>query len=90
MGLQFSPLLKHFFSILAYSMSSIMTSLLNLVKIRKLLKENVFPSVALFKYIFIILSILSTIASDRQIDSRAIETFQDGPFGRVVEDVRYK
>jgi len=24
-------------------------------------------------------------ASDRQIGSKAIQTFQDGPFGRVVE-----
>ena len=36
--------------------------------------------------IFIILSIPQlTIASDRQIDNRAIETFQDGPFARFVE-----
>ena len=40
--------------------------------------------------ICIILSILLKIASDRQIGSRAIETFQDGPFGRVVEAGLYK
>ena len=39
---------------------------------------------------FIILSILLTIASDRQIGSRAIETFQEGPFGCVVEAGLYK
>ena len=40
--------------------------------------------------ISIILSILLTIASDRQIGSRGIEIFQDGPFGRLVEAGLYK
>ena len=40
--------------------------------------------------IFVILSTLLTIASDRQIGSRTIETFQGGPFGRVVETGFYK
>ena len=35
-------------------------------------------------------SILLTIARDLQIGSRAIETFQDGLFGRVVEVGLYK
>ena len=40
--------------------------------------------------IFIILSILLTIASERRIGSRAIETFQDRPCGHVVETGLYK
>ena len=40
--------------------------------------------------IFIILSILLTIASHRQIGSKAFESFEGGPFGRVVEAGLYK
>ena len=74
--LHFSPLLKQLFSKLAFSMSSIDKS-------AQLLKKF-FLSWRCLK-VFIILTILLTVASDRQIGSGAINTFQDGPFGRVVE-----
>lgn len=82
-GLQFSPLLNSCLQT-SHTDCPVLTSLLNLVKIRKLLKENDFRSVALSENIYNLVHTVNN-SSDRQIGNRAIETFQDGSFGRFVE-----
>ena len=58
---------------------------------QKDVKRKSFPSVALSENIHnLVHTAITIIASDQQIGSRAIETFQDGPFGRVIEAGLYK
>ena len=82
-GLQFWPVLKQLFLNFAYCVSSIAKSTQPCYKSKSYGKKKIFLSWCCPK-IFIIFSILITVASDWQISSRAIETFQNGPFLFVI------